>query len=150
MPLPPPAAPAAPSWLAGDAPVDELGAAGLVTLDTGQEITAAQARRLACEATLIPMVLGRDGAVLDVGRTARFFTRPQRVAIAHRDQTCTAEGCDYPPGLCHYHHDQPWSQGGRTSVDNGRLLCPAHHRMIHSDHYEITPTKHGRLLFRRT
>ena len=44
--------------------------------------------------------------------------------------------CETPPGLCHAHHDTPWSHGGRTNVDTGRLLCPHHHRRIHDPHYE--------------
>ena len=33
---------------------------GTATLDTGEKITASQARRLACEATIIPVVLDGD------------------------------------------------------------------------------------------
>ncbi|GGF46151.1 HNH endonuclease [Marmoricola endophyticus] len=130
--------------------VDALDAAGVVETGLGTRITAGEARRLACGADLVPAVLGGASSVLDVGRRSRFHTRPQRVAIALRDKTCTAEGCDYPPGLCHVHHDDPWSTGGHTSVAKGRLLCPRHHRMIHAGHHEISISKHGRLIFRRT
>ena len=41
------------------------------TLETGQLITAAHARKLACEAGIIPMVLGGKSVVLDQGRKAR-------------------------------------------------------------------------------
>ena len=128
----------------------DLAAAGVVETGTGLRITAGEARRLACGAQLIPAVLGGKSAVLDVGRAARYHSKPQRVAIALRDKTCTAEGCDYPPGLCHHHHDDPWAAGGGTSVSNGRLLCPRHHRMIHSPHHQTSISKHGRLTFRRT
>ena len=37
-------------------------------LDTGDPITAGQARKLACEAGIIPVVLGGDSEILDVGR----------------------------------------------------------------------------------
>ncbi len=46
----------------------------------GETITAAQARRLACNARLIPAVLGADSQVLDLGRAQRLFTAPQRRA----------------------------------------------------------------------
>jgi len=55
-------------------------------LDTGDPITAAQARKLACEAGIIPVVLGGDSEILDVGRESRFHLKYQRIAIRVRDQ----------------------------------------------------------------
>ncbi|WP_275693215.1 DUF222 domain-containing protein [Nocardioides sp. TF02-7] len=56
----------------------ELGVAGLVEpdLEHGPNLTAAEARRLACNAAIIPAVLGSDSEVLDLGRTRRLFTPP--------------------------------------------------------------------------
>ena len=65
-------------------------------LDTGDRITAALARKLACEARIIPMVLGGKSEILDQGRGNRFHTKAQRIAIGLRDQHCTADGCDWP------------------------------------------------------
>jgi Domain of unknown function (DUF222) len=59
---------------------------GTATLDTGGHLTAAEARRLACDATLIPMVLGTDSMPLDVGRQHRLATTAIRDALAQRDQ----------------------------------------------------------------
>jgi hypothetical protein len=121
------------------------------TLDTGAVITASQARRLACEAGMIPAVLGGQSQPLDLGRTRRFHSRAQRIAIGLRDGGCTAEGCDWPPGLCHVHHELPWSRGGRTTVEDGRLLCPRHHARAHDPSYRCptcpaarSPTPGGR------
>ncbi|WP_081790514.1 HNH endonuclease signature motif containing protein [Nocardioides sp. URHA0032] len=100
-------------------------------LDTGERITAATARRLACEAGIIPAVLGGASEVLDLGRARRFHTKAQRVAIGLRDKGCTEPGCDWPPAMCHVHHDIPWSRGGPTDVEHGRLLCPKHHTRFH-------------------
>ena len=118
-------------------------------LDTGEHITASQARRLACEAGIIPAVLGGAGQPLDLGRKARFHTEPQRTAIALRDRACTAQGCDAPPGLCHVHHDHPWSAGGATSVATGRLLCPHHHARAHDPTYTTTIHPNNSLTFHR-
>src|SRR6185503_17756619 len=41
---------------------------GVAALDTGHRISAGEARRLACRAGLIPMVLDGDSMPLDVGR----------------------------------------------------------------------------------
>ena len=100
-------------------------------LDNGDRISAGTARRLACEAGIVPVVLGGASQVLDLGRTRRYHSRTQRIAIATRDRHCTAEGCDAPAARCHVHHDQPWALGGHTTVQDGRLLCPKHHRHAH-------------------
>ena len=62
---------------------------------------------------------------------------------------CTAEGCDWPPGLCHAHHEIPWSLGGGTSVKAGRLLCPRHHARAHDRHYATTKLPGGKVAFTR-
>ena len=100
-------------------------------LDTGDRISPAMARRLACEARIIPAVLGGRSEVLDLGRTRRLHSRAQRIAIAIRDKHCTEPGCDRPPAMCHVHHDDGWADGGRTDLGNGRLLCPRHHARLH-------------------
>jgi hypothetical protein len=127
----------------------DLDAAGVCTLDTGGHISAAEARRLACSAGIIPMVLGGKSQPLDVGRKRRFHTEAMRVAIGVRDKGCTAEHCQTPPGLCHAHHDHPWSRGGKTNVATGRLLCPHHHRRLHDPGYLTTQLPNGKLRFHR-
>jgi len=116
-----------------------LGGLAATSLDTGGRISAAEARRLACQAGIIPAVLGGASQVLDLGRKTRFHTVPQRVALASRDGGCTAEGCDWPPGMCHAHHDRPWHHGGSTDVKSGRLLCPRHHTLAHDPATRPTP-----------
>src|SRR6478609_7111150 len=88
-------------------------------LDTGERISPAQARRLACTARIIPIVLGGRSEVLDVGRANRFYTSAQQTAMAVRDGGCVAEGCDWPPWLCHAHHWTRWTDGGATDLANG-------------------------------
>ena len=112
------------------------GGLAAATLDTGDRIAAHTARRLACEAGIIPVVLGGSREVLDQGRRKRLFTRAQRVALATRDRGCTAVGCRTAAWFCHAHHDQPWATGGTTDLTNGRLLCPTHHRTAHDPRYQ--------------
>ncbi len=110
-------------------------------LDTGQHLTPGQTRRYACEAKIIPVVLGANSEILDFGQARRLFSAIQVIALRFRDRGCTAEGCDWPPGLCHAHHMNPWASGGHTDLNNARLLCPHHHTRIHDPAYtsEITP-----------
>lgn len=126
-----------------------LGAETAATLDTGDRITAAEARRLACEAGIIPAVLNSRSQILDLGRKTRFHTEPQRIALMLRDGGCAILGCDWPPGMCHAHHPTPWSKGGSTSVDNGILLCPRHHTLAHDHRYQLKTDKHGKVTFSR-
>ncbi len=126
-----------------------MGGLAAATLDTGARISAATARRLACEAGIVPVVLGGKSQPLDVGRTKRFFTTAQRIALAVRDRGCTAQGCDAPPAMCHAHHDDPWSDQGRTAVERGRLLCPFHHRRIHDPDYDVDVGPDNQVQFHR-
>ncbi|MBM7509470.1 hypothetical protein JOE61_003284 [Nocardioides salarius] len=119
------------------------------TLDTGDRISAATARRLACEAGVVPVVLGGKSQPLDVGRAKRYFTPAQRVAMGVRDGGCTARGCDAPPAMCHAHHDDPWSCHGHTDLARGRLLCPFHHRRIHDPEYESDVGGDNQVTFHR-
>jgi hypothetical protein len=115
-----------------------LAAQATALLDDGSRMSAGQARRLACEAGIIPVVLGTKSRPLDLGRTARLFTKVQRIALGLRDGGCTARGCETSASGCHAHHDDPWSRRGVTDLANGRLLCPRHHRLAHDARYAMT------------
>ena len=105
---------------------------GTATLSNGERMTAGQARRLACTARLVPMVLGGDSVPLDLGRSRRYVTWHQRIALAARQGGCVADGCWRPPAQCEAHHCRPWlADNGRTDLDNGALLCPFHHHLVH-------------------
>ncbi len=102
-------------------------------IDSGEVISAGEARHLACDADLIPVVLDGTGQPLDVGREQRLFAGGLRQALQTRDQGCVFPGCDRPPRACEAHHLIPWWDGGRTSLGNGVLLCRHHHRLIEPD-----------------
>jgi hypothetical protein len=90
---------------------------GAGQLDTGERLSAEQVRRLACDAHLIPMVLGGDGQILDVGQARRLFTGPLRRALVVRDGGCAFPGCDRPPRWCDAHHIRAWTAGGKTALN---------------------------------
>ena len=113
-------------------------------------ITAGAARRLACTADLIPAVLGGASEVLDLGRARRLFSPAQRKAMAIRDVTCRADGCDIPAAWCEAHHaNQPWTHGGRTDLADGALLCSWHHHRAHDHRYQTERFPTGHLRFHR-
>jgi hypothetical protein len=126
---------------------------GTAKLDTGERLSAGQARRLACQAGVIPAVIRRlvDGrsVVLDMGRKRRLYSEHQRIALAVEQGGCTADGCDRPAAWTHAHHDTPWSRGGLTDLDNGRLLCAFHHGKAHSTSYDLRHLPNGKVRFHR-
>ncbi len=129
-----------------EALMGRLKAAGLCD---GTRISAAEARRLACQAGIIPVVLGGPREPLDVGRQRRFHTKAQRIAMGLRDGGCTVLGCDRPPALCQAHHDLPWGKGGDTNLATGRLLCQRHHTLAHDHRYHTKPAPNGKVTFTR-
>ncbi|WP_406030973.1 HNH endonuclease [Nocardioides sp. NBC_00163] len=128
----------------------DLGIATLGYDETnGTTISAAEARRMACNATIIPWVLGGDSEVLDAGRGSRFFQPIQRKAMRLQRKCCQAEGCDMPPEWCDAHHLEPWAAGGKTDLKDGALLCPHHHRLAHNPAYVHARLPDGTIRFTR-
>jgi hypothetical protein len=131
-------------------PYDSL-VGGLKTarLDTGETISAALARKLACEAGIIPAVLGGQSEVLDLGRRRRFHSRAQRIVATIEQGGCLEEGCDAPPAMTQMHHPKP---GHRAPAPTATwMLCPAAHRRAHDPTYTHETLPNGKIrLHRRT
>ena len=131
-------------------PFEQLKAGlGAAELGTGDRITATEARRLACTADILPVVLGGKGEVLDLGRARRLFS--PRPAQGHGDprQDMSRRGLLDPAAWCEAHHLRPWSQGGRTDLADGVLLCPWHHHRAHDPRYAASRLPNGDLRFTR-
>lgn len=111
---------------------------GQAMLDGRERVPAAEARRIACGAGIIPVVLGGRSEAMDVGRKVRAFTAAIRRVLVARDRGCAFPGCARPPKHCDGHHVRHWADGGATSVDNGVLLCRHHHTLIHRSEWEVT------------
>lgn len=72
------------------------------------------------------VVIGADGTVIDLGRKSRLFTGAAREAVWLRRRRCVWPSCSRLH--CEVDHRIPWSEGGRTSPDNGDPLCAKHNR----------------------
>jgi len=120
---------------------EECRGAGLTM--SGQLLSPAVLRRMACDAQLIPMVLGGRGQVLDIGDADRFFTPAQRKAVWHRDHQCTYPGCTIPAQWSDVHHVTWWSRGGLSDLSNAALLCGRHHTLVHQHDLTATVTDTG-------
>ncbi|GEL18373.1 HNH endonuclease signature motif containing protein [Pseudonocardia asaccharolytica] len=100
-------------------------------LDFGGSLTPPELRMLACDAAVVPIVLGGAGQPLDVGRSTRTIPDGLRRAVAARDGGCAFPGCGRTPSWCQVHHILPWERGGETKRDNLVMVCRVHHRMVH-------------------
>ncbi|TQK69668.1 HNH endonuclease signature motif containing protein [Nocardioides sp. SLBN-35] len=127
----------------------DLGAAGVIAGDGEEAISASEARRLACQAQIIPAVLGGKGEVLDLGRRMRLFSKAQRRALRLRDRRCRAEGCTIPAAWTEAHHLRPWSAGGPTDLANAVSLCSHHHHRVHERAYRPELLADGDVRFAR-
>ncbi|MCX6399898.1 MAG: DUF222 domain-containing protein [Propionibacteriales bacterium] len=125
----------------------ELAAAGL--LSGGEEISASEARRLACQAQIIPAVLGGRSEVLELGRSQRLASRAQRKALRLRDRGCRAEGCTVPAAWTEAHHLKPWSEGGKTDLNDLISFCNHDHHKIHDPAYTHEFLANGDVRFHR-
>jgi hypothetical protein len=118
----------------------ELDARGGGVTGTGEVLSPVTVRRMACDAGIVPMVLGSRGEVLELGRAVRLFTRGQRRLLWQRDGGCTYPGCTMPQAWTEAHHVRHWAHGGPTDVSNAALLCQRHHTVVHGRGLTATVT----------
>jgi hypothetical protein len=118
--------------------IDKLRATADDTVLPGQtQLTAAEARRIACDAHVLPAVMGGDSKPLDVGVPSYVTPAHIRRGLVLRDRGCAFPSCDRPAGACDAHHIREWLQGGPTQLDNLVLLCQYHHRLIHRSEWTV-------------
>ena len=106
-------------------------------LDSGARVHPGTLRRWACDAEIVPMVLGSRSEPLDVGRGQRTASDAIRRALNVRDGGCAFPGCSRRPRRCQAHHVDHWLDGGDTALDNMCLLCRFHHQLIHHGYWSV-------------
>ncbi|WP_206796426.1 HNH endonuclease signature motif containing protein [Amycolatopsis sp. MtRt-6] len=110
---------------------------GKATLGDTGTMTAAEARVHACDAMIIPAVLGDKSEPLNLGRLRRLISAGLRRALFLRDRGCAFPGCHRPPRHCQGHHIRHWADGGPTNLTNLVLMCAHHHRLLHRSGWEV-------------
>jgi hypothetical protein len=119
---------------------------GPLHLDDDGVIPMKAARRICCDAGIVPMVEDAEGRVLDVGRKTRVISPALRRALNKRDDhSCRFPGCTHTRYL-RGHHIVHWANGGHTKLDNLVLLCSHHHRLVHENGFGCAYV-HGEMLF---
>lgn len=107
----------------------------------GRPLPASTVRRLCCEASVFPVVLGGNGEALDVGRTRRTATRAQRHALAAMHRTCGHPDCTVSIDACRAHHVRFWTKHlGPTDLSNLLPLCERHHHLVHEGGWSVSMT----------
>jgi hypothetical protein len=113
---------------------------GTATTSAGAIISPEAARRIACDAKILPMILDSDSLPLNVKREERLVPLHIRKALNERDKGCAFHNCTRPPRWAKAHHIRHWADGGETSLENCVLLCDYHHRMIHHGDWTVQMT----------
>jgi hypothetical protein len=118
-------------------------------LDHVGPVSPATARRLACDASVMRVVMDGRSEPLDVGRRSKVVPPAMRRAVIVRDRGCRFPGCDRPHTWCDAHHVVHWADGGPTAASNLLLLCRPHHRLVHRPGGFRLELLDGRAVFRR-
>ena len=93
--------------------------------------------RLLCDVSVSPVTLTGNRQVLSTGRKKRQFSESLRRAILARDRGCVVPGCHWPAAWCELHHIKYWSKNGKTSIENGVMMCGHHHQALHAKMLQI-------------
>jgi hypothetical protein len=99
--------------------------ATFAALADGTVLTPREVAALLDPSVVERVVFDGPSRVMDIGHQ-RLFKGALRRAIQVRDRSCTHKLCDAPIDRCDVDHVEPWDDGGLTTQENGRLLCPFH------------------------
>lgn len=118
--------------------VDGLHEHGICEYSDGTPVPIETVRRHACEAGIIPVVLGGASAPLDVGRAERLATPGQRAALRSMYRTCAVAGCEQTFDDCDIHHLLEWTNDlGPTDLANLLPACAYHHHRAHEGRWRL-------------
>jgi len=117
--------------------VNGMSGSSTVRVSDDVDLPVDTVRRMGCDGEIVPVVLGSEGEVLDVGRSSRLATRAQRRALRAMFQGCWIPGCDVPFDHCTMHHLWWWEHLGPTDLTNLRPTCSRHHHDLHEGGWKV-------------
>ena len=130
-----------------DTLLDDLEAHGISPrLADGTPLPASVARRMACDASLTPVVLNGDSVPLDLGRSQRVAQPAQRAGLGLQWGTCCVADCDTPFDWCEIHHIDEWSSNGHGKTDLANLVPACRHNchdLLHAPGWSIAKLADG-------
>ena len=104
----------------------ELGGYGPVISDIARQITSEQS-----DSEWRYTITNEEGQVVSNGTTRRRPTSYQARQVEAENPTCVFPGCRNPASECDLDHNQAWSEGGPTEVENLAPLCRHDHVVRH-------------------
>ncbi len=137
--------------------LSETGEPGISELEDGTRVSAATARRMACDTGVVKVTVDDKGSskryrghvrrvsVLDAGRRKRTVPPALRRALEVRDRGCRYPGCGLR--FTDAHHIRHWADGGETSLPNLVLLCRRHHRAVHEGGMRVCMDRNQKVVF---
>jgi hypothetical protein len=117
--------------------------------DGGDALAGSVIDRAMCAVGSVEVTVDSCGNPLDVGKAQRLFTTKQKVALAVRDGGCLWPACRVPASYCEAHHSEHWSEGGRTDIDSGVLLCRFHHILRNNAGWRVRREGRGPFVLHR-
>ena len=127
--------------------VVHVDAAALQDKGGKSDLPVESVRRIACDADLVAVTRDAKGNLLNLGRKHRVVSPQLKRALLARDKCCTYPSCSHEQFL-EAHHVMHWADGGETSLDNTRLICNRHHRLLHEGGFTIHKNFAGEWYFR--
>ncbi len=139
--------------------LSESGEPGMSELENGTRVSAATARRMACDTGVVEVTVDDRGSrercprsrrryrgnVLGGGRRKRTIPPALRRALEVRDRGCRYPGCGLR--FTDAHHITHWADGGETSLRNLVLLCRRHHRAVHEGGMRVCMDRNQQVVF---
>ncbi len=109
------------------------------TLWDGTPVPASVARRMACDAGMIPLVLGGKSCQLDLGRAQRIASPSQRSVLFGLWSTCSFADCTAPVAWSEMHHTIPFEHDGPTDIADLSPACRSGcHDLAHAPGWSFT------------
>ena len=137
-----------PTELVISIPIDTLRDAGcsdptnIACCADGTALSAHAARRLACDAGVVPMLEDANGIAVTLGRKRRTISGSMKRALLRRDRTCRFPGC-HARAFLEGHHIEHWADGGATDLSNVLAVCSYHHRFVHEYGFTLELDAHS-------
>ncbi|HVX44354.1 MAG TPA: DUF222 domain-containing protein [Mycobacteriales bacterium] len=90
-----------------------------------------------CDTAITFIQKDENGVPIKTSKPQRTIPRALRRAVFARDGGCTFPGCTRPVGWADIHHVIPWEQRQEHQIDNLVTVCGFHHRLIHTQKWQI-------------
>ncbi len=112
-------------------------------IDGGSAIIPETVRRLACDASFVWLLRGKDGEPINVSAKHGPIPRALRRLVRARDRgRCRFPSCD-EHRYTDVHHLVHRVRGGPNTAANLVTLCWFHHRLVHEGGWSIARTERG-------